>query len=209
MTAHELCGVTLPARAVLQSGPPVRRSITGRHRPSCSTKSYMGTTWGCSSDASSRASAMNRLRTAGSAPNSRGSCLMATSRPSWRWRPASTMPHAPWPSSPSTSYSGRAAATASWSGAIRASNNTRRGGNYRPVLVGATLRARLNGQEYQFEDGREIRVGRDPSADMVSANPYVSREHAVVRRAGDGWVLEDQGSRGGTYLGDQRVSSLP
>ena len=73
----------------------------------------------------------------------------------------------------------------------------------------ATLRARLSGREYQFDDGREIRVGRDPSADMVSANPYVSREHAVVRRAGDTWVLEDRGSRGGTYLGEQRVSSLP
>ena len=72
--------------------------------------------------------------------------------------------------------------------------------------MGATLRARLSGREYQFDDGREIRVGRDPSADMVSANPYVSREHAVVRRAGDSWVLEDRGSRGGTYLGDQRVS---
>jgi ABC-type multidrug transport system ATPase subunit/pSer/pThr/pTyr-binding forkhead associated (FHA) protein len=71
------------------------------------------------------------------------------------------------------------------------------------------LRARLNGQEYQFDDGRDIRVGRDPSADMVSANPYVSREHAVVRRAGDGWVLEDRDSRGGTFLGDQRVTSLP
>src|SRR5438874_9961670 len=75
--------------------------------------------------------------------------------------------------------------------------------------MGVTLRARLGGADYQFDDGRVIRVGRDPSADMVSANPYVSREHAVVRRAGDGWVLEDRGSRGGTYLGDQRVTSLP
>jgi ABC-type multidrug transport system ATPase subunit len=75
-------------------------------------------------------------------------------------------------------------------------------------LVGATLRARLNGQEYQFDDGRDISVGRDPSADMVSANPYVSREHAVVRRAGDRWVLEDRGSRGGIYLGDQRITTL-
>ncbi|MBV8561274.1 MAG: FHA domain-containing protein, partial [Acidimicrobiia bacterium] len=75
--------------------------------------------------------------------------------------------------------------------------------------MGTKLRARLNGQEYQFDDGREIRIGRDPTADMVSANPYVSREHAVVRPAGDGWVLEDRGSRGGTYLGDQRVTSIP
>ena len=77
------------------------------------------------------------------------------------------------------------------------------------MAVGMTLQARLNGREYQFDDGRDILVGRDPTADMVSANPYVSREHAVVRRAGEGWVLEDRGSRGGTYLGDQRISSLP
>src|SRR3954462_15458090 len=75
--------------------------------------------------------------------------------------------------------------------------------------VGVTLRARLNGQEYQFDDGRDIRVGRDPDSDVVSANPYVSREHVVVRRAGEGWVLEDRGSRGGTYLGEQRITSLP
>jgi len=77
------------------------------------------------------------------------------------------------------------------------------------MAVGMTLQARLNGREYQFDDGRDILVGRDPTADMVSANPYVSREHAVVRRAGEAWVLEDRGSRGGTYLGDQRISSLP
>jgi len=75
--------------------------------------------------------------------------------------------------------------------------------------MGGTLRATLNGQDYQFDDDREIRVGRDPSADMVSANPYVSRDHAVVRQQGDGWILEDRGSRGGTYLGSQRISSLP
>ena len=75
--------------------------------------------------------------------------------------------------------------------------------------MGATLRARLNGREYQFDDGRDIRVGRDPACDVVSDNPYVSREHAVVRRTGDGWVLEDRGSRSGTYLGDRRITSLP
>jgi ABC-type multidrug transport system ATPase subunit len=67
----------------------------------------------------------------------------------------------------------------------------------------------LNGQEYQFDDGREIRVGRDPAADMVSANPYVSREHAIVRQTSAGWMLEDRNSRGGTYLGGQRVTSAP
>ena len=75
--------------------------------------------------------------------------------------------------------------------------------------MGVTLRARLSGQEYEFDDGRDIRVGRDPSSDVVSDNPYVSRDHAVVRRASAGWVLEDTGSRGGIYLGEQRVSSLP
>ena len=74
--------------------------------------------------------------------------------------------------------------------------------------MGVTLRALLNGQEYRFEDGREITVGRDPSADVPSANPIVSRAHAVVRRSGQGWVLEDQGSRGGIFLGNERVTSL-
>ncbi|MBV9284908.1 MAG: ATP-binding cassette domain-containing protein [Acidimicrobiia bacterium] len=75
--------------------------------------------------------------------------------------------------------------------------------------MGVTLRARLNGREYQFDDGRDIRIGRDPASDVVCVSPYVSREHAVIRRVGDGWVLEDRGSRSGTYVGDRRISSLP
>ena len=55
-------GVTLPARALLHNAPPVSRSMTSRHRPSRATKAYRGTTWGWSSDANRRASAMKRLR---------------------------------------------------------------------------------------------------------------------------------------------------
>src|SRR3954447_1160086 len=74
--------------------------------------------------------------------------------------------------------------------------------------MGVTLWARLNGREYRFDDGREIKVGRDPAADVVSANPIVSREHAVLRPDANGWVLEDRGSRGGIFVGNERVSRL-
>src|SRR4051794_18918675 len=74
--------------------------------------------------------------------------------------------------------------------------------------MGVTLLARLNGREYRFDDGREIKVGRDPAADVVSANPIVSREHAVLRPDANGWVLEDRGSRGGIFVGNERVSRL-
>lgn len=42
--------------------------------------------------------------------------------------------------------------------------------------------------------------GRSPEADVVLADPAVSRRHLTVRAQGDGWVVEDLGSRGGSFL---------
>jgi ABC transport system ATP-binding/permease protein len=75
--------------------------------------------------------------------------------------------------------------------------------------MGGTLRVRLNGREFRFEGERDLTVGRDPAADLESANPVVSRDHAVIRPVDGGWVLEDRGSRGGIFLAGQRVTSVP
>src|SRR5581483_1310628 len=164
----------------------------------------MGTMCGCSRAASMRASERKRLRTLGSAPNSGGNCLMATSRFSDLCRPASTMPQAPRPSSPCTSYRGKAAATRCWSGPIRCPHSTRR---YGPGMA-ARLRVRLNGRDFEFDGQRPVTVGRDPGADVLSSNPVVSREHLVLVPQDSRWVLEDRGSRGGTYVDGQRVTRL-
>ena len=56
--------------------------------------------------------------------------------------------------------------------------------------------------------GTDYRIGRDPSADIVVADPRVSWCHAVLRADGATWVLEDSGSTNGTFLGPERMTRL-
>jgi putative serine protease PepD len=64
-----------------------------------------------------------------------------------------------------------------------------------PVLV-----TRLGGVQRIFPVGTRVRVGRDPSLELVSVNPLVSREcHGVITSDGDGAIYTDQ-SRRGTFL---------
>jgi pSer/pThr/pTyr-binding forkhead associated (FHA) protein len=58
--------------------------------------------------------------------------------------------------------------------------------------------------------GPQLRIGRMRENDVVVNNLAVSRFHAVLRREGDGFVLEDLGSENGTQLNGERVSgSVP
>lgn len=44
------------------------------------------------------------------------------------------------------------------------------------------------------------------TADFRLADPNVSREHAVIERAGGTWYLVDRGSTNGVYLNGERVA---
>src|SRR5262245_56741201 len=64
--------------------------------------------------------------------------------------------------------------------------------------------------------GRTIRVskatftvGRDQDCDLNLPDPGWSREHAAIAYEHDGFVLEDRGSRNGTYLNGRRVKRVP
>lgn len=48
-------------------------------------------------------------------------------------------------------------------------------------------------------------IGRDPSCLMQLDGEGVSRVHAEVQRAGDGYVLRDNGSTNGTHLGGRAI----
>jgi serine phosphatase RsbU (regulator of sigma subunit) len=48
-------------------------------------------------------------------------------------------------------------------------------------------------------------VGRAEECDVVLADRAVSRRHARVKPADDGWWLEDLGSRGGTFLNGRSI----
>lgn len=52
---------------------------------------------------------------------------------------------------------------------------------------------------------RVFTLGRDESSDITSLDPSVSRRHAEIRPAGDGWEIVDLDSSHGTYLDGQRV----
>ena len=52
-----------------------------------------------------------------------------------------------------------------------------------------------------------LTVGRDKSSDVVLADLMVSRNHAMIRRIGDGdYYLIDGGSSNGSYVNQQRVT---
>jgi two-component system, NtrC family, response regulator GlrR len=50
-----------------------------------------------------------------------------------------------------------------------------------------------------------VRVGSDPSSDLVLTDPTVSRRHLEIERTARGLLLKDLGSRNGTYLDGRQV----
>jgi len=55
----------------------------------------------------------------------------------------------------------------------------------------------------------ETLIGRDPSCDVVLEPKNVSRRHLVIRREGDGFVVQDLGSANGTMLNDDLLGASP
>jgi putative serine protease PepD len=70
-----------------------------------------------------------------------------------------------------------------------------------PVLV-----TRLGGQQRIFPVGAQVRVGRDPTFELVSVNPLVSRQcHGMITSDQGGATYVDQ-SRRGTFLDGERLT---
>lgn len=67
---------------------------------------------------------------------------------------------------------------------------------------------RTNGPAQVFDlQGAEISIGRDPSSLIRLDAVSVSKRHAVVRVAGDGYTLVDVGSSNGTTVNGKRVTT--
>jgi hypothetical protein len=69
------------------------------------------------------------------------------------------------------------------------------------LLVGEGKRNRLGGS-------RAV-IGRSRECDIVMADPNVSRQHAELRREGDGWSIADLGSTNGIKVNGRRVEHAP
>ena len=50
---------------------------------------------------------------------------------------------------------------------------------------------RVRGSDIRLRAGQSYTVGRDPECDVVVTDSRVSRRHAVVRFAPNGWTFED------------------
>jgi DNA-binding winged helix-turn-helix (wHTH) protein len=78
--------------------------------------------------------------------------------------------------------------------------------------VGAPVSARIaswvvsNGREISLTDGEHL-IGRDADVAVCLNSPTVSRHHARIVIAGDGATLEDLGSKNGTLVRGQKITS--
>ncbi len=54
-------------------------------------------------------------------------------------------------------------------------------------------------------DKDSITIGRDPAADITIPIESVSRVHAIITRAGDDMIIEDQASTNGVFVNAVRV----
>jgi sigma-B regulation protein RsbU (phosphoserine phosphatase) len=62
------------------------------------------------------------------------------------------------------------------------------------------------GEPWMAEIDKEaVSIGRGQANDIALADPNSSSRHAVIERAGDGFVLRDLGSKNGTFLNGRRI----
>ena len=63
----------------------------------------------------------------------------------------------------------------------------------------------LRGQTF-YLDEPVVSIGRLESNDICLEDPFVSRNHCVIRTEGDECLIEDLNSANGTYLNGERVN---
>jgi ABC transport system ATP-binding/permease protein len=74
--------------------------------------------------------------------------------------------------------------------------------------LGQQLRIQCQGIDWLLKAGAVYRIGRDPHADIVLADPRVSWQHAIVEERAGSWLLHDAGSTNGTFVNRRRVRQV-
>jgi ABC transport system ATP-binding/permease protein len=70
------------------------------------------------------------------------------------------------------------------------------------------LRIQCQGIDRLLKAGAVYRIGRDPQADIVLADPRVSWQHGIVEEQAGSWLLQDAGSTNGTFVNRRRVRQV-
>lgn len=65
----------------------------------------------------------------------------------------------------------------------------------------------VDGRSARLEPGSSLVVGRGSNADIIVADPDVSRQHVRISSTPQGWMLEDLGSSNGTWLQGRRLTT--
>src|SRR5438132_5312756 len=55
-------------------------------------------------------------------------------------------------------------------------------------------------------DGPRVVIGRGAGCDVRLPEPSVSQRHATVRTSGSDWVVVDEGSTNGTFVGETKLA---
>lgn len=63
-----------------------------------------------------------------------------------------------------------------------------------------------SGRSFSFPlEAQSVRIGRDPTADLVLDDPLLSKLHARLELKDSRWTLLDEGSRNGTFVAGKRA----
>ncbi len=70
-----------------------------------------------------------------------------------------------------------------------------------------TLIIRSNNQDARFKlhSGKDYIIGRSSQADIPLEDKKASRKHAVIKFVDDNWLVQDNGSTNGLYIGSKKV----
>jgi len=79
----------------------------------------------------------------------------------------------------------------------------------KPRLCFAVVSEPLRGQQFSFDSGQAITIGRTSDNMLPLDHKSVSRRHARVEGDGGSYVLVDLGSHNGTRVGDKLISKHP
>lgn len=78
-------------------------------------------------------------------------------------------------------------------------------GGQPPVTAIEVVNEQGAGNRYEIGNLSEIVLGRSPESTIRIPDDYASSRHAVLRKNGSDWVVEDLSSRNGTFLGDYQI----